>query len=153
MRALVLGGGGVTGAAWELGLLAGLAERGVDLTGADLVVGTSAGSVVGAEVATGVDIEERYAKQLLPPNGDVAAGNRGRSPLRRRRRALAGQRRPRRRVRAGDRDRADHQGLRADGRRPVAARRAAETVGGGARQPRRRGVARDRPQRARPRSA
>jgi NTE family protein len=73
MRALVLGGGGVTGVAWELGLLAGLAERGVDLTGADLVVGTSAGSVVGAEVATGVDIEERYAKQLLPPNGDVAA--------------------------------------------------------------------------------
>jgi NTE family protein len=73
MRALVLGGGGVTGVAWELGLLAGLAERGVDLTDADLVVGTSAGSVVGAEVATGVDIEERYAKQLHPPNGDVAA--------------------------------------------------------------------------------
>lgn len=71
--ALVLGGGGVTGIAWELGMLSGLAEHGVDLTGAELVVGTSAGSVVGAEVATGVDIEERYAKQLMPPNGDVAA--------------------------------------------------------------------------------
>jgi len=36
-RALVLGGGGITGIAWELGLLAGLAERGIDLTGADPV--------------------------------------------------------------------------------------------------------------------
>jgi NTE family protein len=44
-RALVLGAGGVTGVAWELGMLAGLAERGVDLTQADLVVGRrSAGS-------------------------------------------------------------------------------------------------------------
>ena len=52
--ALVLGGGGITGIAWEIGLLAGLAEAGTDLTGADLVVGTSAGSVVGAQVASGV---------------------------------------------------------------------------------------------------
>ena len=36
--ALVLGGGGITGIAWEIGVLAGLAEAGVDLTGADLVV-------------------------------------------------------------------------------------------------------------------
>ncbi len=49
--ALVLGGGGITGIAWEVGLLAGLAEAGVDLSGADLVVGTSAGSVVGAPSA------------------------------------------------------------------------------------------------------
>ena len=46
--ALVLGGGGITGIAWELGILHGLAEAGVDLTEADAVVGTSAGSVVGA---------------------------------------------------------------------------------------------------------
>ena len=39
--ALVLGGGGITGIAWEIGLLAGLADAGVDLTGAGLVVGTS----------------------------------------------------------------------------------------------------------------
>ena len=49
-RALVLGGGGITGIAWEIGLLHGLIEAGVDLTGADLVLGTSAGSVVGAVV-------------------------------------------------------------------------------------------------------
>lgn len=72
-RALVLGGGGITGIAWEWGLIAGLAELGVDLTGADLVLGTSAGSVVGASVATGLDVETRYAAQLLPPDGEIGA--------------------------------------------------------------------------------
>jgi NTE family protein len=72
-RALVLGGGGITGIAWELGVLAGLREHGVDLTGADRIVGTSAGSVVGTQLATGVDPEERYAAQLAPPDGEVAA--------------------------------------------------------------------------------
>ncbi len=72
-RALVLGGGGVTGVAWELGMLCGLREHGIDLAGADLIVGTSAGAVVGAQLATGVDPEERYAAQLVPPNGEAAA--------------------------------------------------------------------------------
>ena len=72
-RALVLGGGGVTGVAWEVGLLAGLAERGVDLTQADLVVGTSAGSLVGAQVTSGVSLRELYAAQLAPPTGEFAA--------------------------------------------------------------------------------
>jgi NTE family protein len=72
-RALVLGGGGITGIAWEWGILAGLAANGVDLRGTDLVVGTSAGSVVGAQVAAGLDIEERYRAQLVPPDGEVAA--------------------------------------------------------------------------------
>jgi NTE family protein len=69
-RALVLGGGGIAGVGWELGLLAGLAARGVDVRAADLVVGTSAGSVVGALVATGRDLEELYAAQLLPVPAD-----------------------------------------------------------------------------------
>ncbi|MEV7328126.1 patatin-like phospholipase family protein [Micromonospora sp. NPDC093244] len=72
-RALVLGGGGVTGVAWELGVLAGLAERGVPVTEADLVVGTSAGSVVGAQVRSGVPLERLYEEQLAPPTGEVAA--------------------------------------------------------------------------------
>lgn len=71
-RALVLGGGGVTGIAWELGLLAGLAEAGVDLTSADFVVGTSAGSVVGAQVTSGADLETLFARQLRPPTGERA---------------------------------------------------------------------------------
>jgi NTE family protein len=72
-RALVLGGGGITGIAWEWGFLAGLAAAGVDLSDADLVVGTSAGSVVGAQIATGLPAEERYQAQLAPPDGEVAA--------------------------------------------------------------------------------
>lgn len=66
-RALVLGGGGVTGIAWELGMLAGLADHGIDLRHADLVVGTSAGSVVGALITSGTGLEELYASQLAPP--------------------------------------------------------------------------------------
>ena len=52
-RALVLGGGGPVGIAWEKGLLAGLAAEGVDVEAADHILGTSAGSVVGAELASG----------------------------------------------------------------------------------------------------
>jgi NTE family protein len=71
--ALVLGGGGITGIAWEIGVLAGLAEAGVDLTGADLVVGTSAGSVVGAQVTSGADLEMLFARQLEPPADEKVA--------------------------------------------------------------------------------
>jgi len=52
-RALVLGGGGSVGVAWETGLAAGLADEGIDLSLADKIVGTSAGSFVGAELAAG----------------------------------------------------------------------------------------------------
>lgn len=55
-RALVLGGGGPIGIAWETGLVGGLRSEGVDLCRADVVVGTSAGSVVGARVAAGHDL-------------------------------------------------------------------------------------------------
>jgi NTE family protein len=72
-RALVLGGGGLTGIAWEWGILAGLAASGVDLSNADLVVGTSAGSMVGAQLSAGLDVEERYRAQLAPPDGEVGA--------------------------------------------------------------------------------
>lgn len=51
-KALVLGGGGVAGIAWETGILAGLADAGVDVTDADLVVGTSAGATVAAQVTS-----------------------------------------------------------------------------------------------------
>lgn len=69
--ALVLGGGGIAGIAWELGVLAGLAEAGVDLTDADVVVGTSAGAVVGAQVANGVPLADLYAAQLEPPDAEI----------------------------------------------------------------------------------
>jgi NTE family protein len=72
-RALVLGSGGITGVAWELGMLAGLAARGVDLTTADLVIGTSAGSVVGAQVTSQAPLAQLYEAQLGPPDGTIAA--------------------------------------------------------------------------------
>ena len=65
--ALVLGGGGITGIAWEIGVLAGLADACVDLSTADLVVGTSAGSVVGAQLTCGADLSAMYERQLQPP--------------------------------------------------------------------------------------
>lgn len=71
--ALVLGGGGITGIAWEIGVIAGLAEAGLDLTGADLVVGTSAGSVVGAQLTSGAELEAMYARQLEPPAQEKVA--------------------------------------------------------------------------------
>jgi NTE family protein len=80
--ALVLGGGGVTGIAWQWGMLAGLAAAGVDLSDPDLVVGTSAGSVVGAQVASGIDVEDRYAAQLEGPGAEVAARLTGRGMAR-----------------------------------------------------------------------
>jgi NTE family protein len=52
-RALILGGGGPVGIAWEAGLLAGMAEGGVHAADADFIMGTSAGSVVGALLAMG----------------------------------------------------------------------------------------------------
>jgi NTE family protein len=72
-RALVLGGGGVTGVAWELGILAGLAEAGVDLTGADVVIGTSAGSVVGAIVCSDETLTRAYERQLAPATTEKVA--------------------------------------------------------------------------------
>ena len=66
--ALVLGGGGVLGVSWTTGMLAGLAEGGVDVTDADLIVGTSAGSVVGTQVAIGRTLEELMDAQSNPPN-------------------------------------------------------------------------------------
>ncbi|MEJ6512666.1 MAG: patatin-like phospholipase family protein [Acidimicrobiales bacterium] len=65
-KALVLGGGGVAGIAWELGVLDALLAAGVDLTTADRIVGTSAGSAVGAQLRTGESLESLCARQLVP---------------------------------------------------------------------------------------
>jgi len=59
----VLGGGGVLGIAWETGVLAGLREAGVDLHPLRDVIGTSAGSLVGAALASGVDPRERARRE------------------------------------------------------------------------------------------
>jgi NTE family protein len=67
-RALVLGGGGVLGGAWSIGALAALQEvRGIDPRECDVIVGTSAGSVLGALLAAGVSVEELRDHQYGHP--------------------------------------------------------------------------------------
>ncbi|MEU4494021.1 patatin-like phospholipase family protein [Streptomyces sp. NPDC023998] len=73
--AVVLGAGGITGVGWEIGILHGLARAGVDLTTADLLVGSSAGSIVAAQLASGrLSLAELYERQLAAPEGEIAAG-------------------------------------------------------------------------------
>ncbi len=72
-RALVLGGGGAAGNAWEIGLIAGLSDAGVDVTRADLIVGTSAGATAAAQLTSGTSPADLYAAILAeapqPPVG------------------------------------------------------------------------------------
>jgi NTE family protein len=65
-HALVLGGGGVAGIAWITGLLAGLAEAGDDVTSADVLIGTSAGAAVAAQLGSGLPLAELVARQTDP---------------------------------------------------------------------------------------
>jgi predicted acylesterase/phospholipase RssA len=70
--ALVLSGGGRSGSAWQTGLLKGLHDGGVNLTTADLIVGTSAGAVVGAQIASGYDLTQLYEGHIKPPQISTA---------------------------------------------------------------------------------
>ena len=72
-RALVIGGGGSAGNAWLIGVLAGLAEGGVDLTDADLVVGTSAGATTAAQL-TARTPAELLTEVLAAPGGSGRTG-------------------------------------------------------------------------------
>jgi NTE family protein len=65
-QALVFGGGGVAGISWITGLLAGLADAGQDVTGADVVIGTSAGANVAAQIGSGLSLAELFARQVDP---------------------------------------------------------------------------------------
>jgi NTE family protein len=92
---LVLGGGGVLGASWLIGALAALEQaRGIDARDAELIVGTSAGSVIGALLAGGVSVADQRAREGAPPdaasgesrlrgvdvNGDLIGGSRPQLP-------------------------------------------------------------------------
>jgi len=73
--ALVLGGGGSTGNAWLIGVVAGLFEAGVDVTTADLTIGTSAGATAAAQI-TGATPAELFANILdAPPPPARPAGS------------------------------------------------------------------------------
>jgi NTE family protein len=66
--ALVLGGGGAAGNAWQIGIIAGLAKAGLDMTeAADLVIGTSSGATAAAQVRSGITPAELLASILSGP--------------------------------------------------------------------------------------
>jgi NTE family protein len=56
-KALVLGGGGSAGNAWLIGVIAGLFDAGLDVTEADLIIGTSAGSTAAAQITSATPTE------------------------------------------------------------------------------------------------
>lgn len=70
-RAVVLGGGGVTGMAWEIGILTALLQEGIDLTDADVIIGTSTGSFVGSALASGYDMRKLYDSQFTTNTTEV----------------------------------------------------------------------------------
>jgi NTE family protein len=74
-RALVLAGGGVAGIAWELGVLQGIGDGDAALqssiVGADVVVGTSAGSTVAAQITSGAALSDLFAAQLSDESGEM----------------------------------------------------------------------------------
>jgi NTE family protein len=82
-RALVLGGGGSAGNAWVIGVIAGLCEAGLDVTQADLIIGTSSGSTSAAQL-TSKNPAELFADTLaaVPQRrlGAVGASG-GRGPI------------------------------------------------------------------------
>jgi NTE family protein len=86
--AVALGGGGVLGAAWIAGALVSLQQRmGRPLRDVDVIVGTSAGSVVAAALRCGVEVDEIVAHQRgtnmvsLPALGDIDRESGSRPPL------------------------------------------------------------------------
>ncbi|MET0884849.1 MAG: patatin-like phospholipase family protein, partial [Mycetocola sp.] len=79
--ALVLGGGGSTGNAWLIGVVAGLLDGGLDVVGADLTIGTSAGATATAQLAgaPATDLFAATTAAVIPPRTD--AGGSGRGPV------------------------------------------------------------------------
>jgi len=72
-RALVLGGGGSTGNAWLIGVIAGLFDSGLDVTAADLTIGTSAGSTAAAQLAGATPTELFAAIVAASPQQQTGA--------------------------------------------------------------------------------
>jgi NTE family protein len=83
-RALVLGGAGSAGNAWLIGVVAGLFEVGLDVTEADLTIGTSAGATAAAQITSGVSPSDLLTNILAappwPPSGSVGS-DRGPAPI------------------------------------------------------------------------
>ena len=75
-RALVLGGGGSAGNAWLIGVIAGLHDGGLDVTEADLIIGTSAGATAAAQLG-GASPADLLDAILSAPTPQATSGPRG----------------------------------------------------------------------------
>jgi NTE family protein len=77
-RALVLAGGGVAGIAWETGVLRGIADESPTTTQAlldsDVLVGTSAGSAVAAQIGSGRTLDDLFARQIRESSAEIDPG-------------------------------------------------------------------------------
>jgi NTE family protein len=77
-RALVLAGGGVAGIAWETGVLCGIADESPAtaqaLLASDVLVGTSAGSAVTAQLSSATALEELFARQVGKTSPEIGPG-------------------------------------------------------------------------------
>lgn len=65
-RALVLAGGGYVASSWQIGLVAGMADAGLDVRNADMFVGTSAGARVALDLTSGMALEAIYQRRAAP---------------------------------------------------------------------------------------
>ncbi|WP_235887315.1 patatin-like phospholipase family protein [Mycolicibacterium arabiense] len=77
-RGLVLAGGGLAGIAWETGVLCGIADESpataTALLESDVLVGTSAGSTVAAQLGSGTGLEELFARQVAETSFEIDSG-------------------------------------------------------------------------------
>ncbi|MGK2866902.1 MAG: patatin-like phospholipase family protein [Mycobacterium sp.] len=77
-RALVLAGGGLAGIAWETGVLAGIADEAPDVAAAllnsDVLLGTSAGSAVAAQLGSRTALGELYDRQIAEESHEIDSG-------------------------------------------------------------------------------
>jgi NTE family protein len=74
-RALVLAGGGLAGIAWETGILRGIADESPvtakALLDSDVLVGTSAGSTVAAQLGSGLDLDALFERQTTSSSAEL----------------------------------------------------------------------------------
>ena len=77
-RALVLAGGGLAGIAWETGILQGIADESPAtaqaLLDSDVLLGTSAGSTVAAQLGSGIGLDELFARQVAEESSELNPG-------------------------------------------------------------------------------
>lgn len=77
-RALVLAGGGIAGIAWETGVLRGIADESPAaarlLVESEVLVGTSAGSAVAAQLSSGHPLDELFERQVAEASDEIDSG-------------------------------------------------------------------------------